>query len=50
MWSHSHRGKGIATDLMAVSENLALAAGAKTISLIVASENEDAKRRYEKAG
>jgi len=45
-----HRGKGIATDLLAVSENLALAAGAKTISLIVASENEGAKRLYEKTG
>jgi len=45
-----HRGKGIATTLLAASEQYAVAAGTNTISLIVASENEGAKRLYEQTG
>ena len=45
-----HRGKGIATALLAASEQFAAAAGTNTISLIVASENEGANRLYERTG
>jgi len=44
------RGRGIATDLMNLSEDHAKSRGAKRISLIVASENISAKRLYEKLG
>ena len=45
-----HRGKGIATALLAASEEFAAAAGTNTMSLIVASENECAKRLYDQTG
>jgi len=45
-----HRGKGIASALLATSEKFAVAAGTQTMSLIVASENEGAKRLYEHKG
>jgi len=45
-----HRGKGIASALLATSEKSATTARTNTISLIVASENERAKRLYEQTG
>lgn len=45
-----HRGRGVASALLAETQGMALMAGCSTLSLIVASENEAAKRLYEHLG
>lgn len=44
------RGQGLGTRLLAVAEQLAAAAGAKGLSLIVFDSNIDARRLYERLG
>lgn len=44
------RGSGIGANLMALAAELACAAGADSVSLIVASTNTGAKRLYERLG
>jgi ribosomal protein S18 acetylase RimI-like enzyme len=44
------RGRGVGARLLAVAEERAQAAGADTLSIIVASENHGANRLYERTG
>lgn len=46
----AHRGKGVARLLMTDTEQKARSCGCSTLSLIVASENDAAKRLYESSG
>jgi ribosomal protein S18 acetylase RimI-like enzyme len=45
-----YRGRGVGSALLAQADKLGLAASAKGMSIIVASENIGARRLYEKAG
>ena len=46
----AHRGKGLGGRLMELASETGRACGCKSLSLIVASENEGAKRLYERLG
>jgi ribosomal protein S18 acetylase RimI-like enzyme len=45
-----HRGKGYGRRLLALAEELAVSAGAKGLSIIVADSNHGARRLYERSG